>query len=83
VRRASAVGVEQEQAQQAAPEFTCDLTQICLPGRSGRQLDRRVVAEEVVKVSQRFDGEEIQRKPDRPAPVGLPPKRPLRDSPGS
>ena len=47
------------------------LIQVRFPARSGRQLNRQVVAEEVVKVAQQLDGEEVQRKPDRPTPVGV------------
>src|SRR5271170_3227395 len=71
MRRPPAIRVEQKQAEQAAPELRSHLVKIRLPARSGRQLNRQVLPEEVVEVPQRLDREEVQRKPNWPAPVGV------------
>ena len=75
VRGAAAVRVEQKQTQETTLELVGDLVQIRFFARSGRQLDSQVVLEEVVEVSQRLDGEEVEWKPDRPAPVGVAAKK--------
>ncbi|HSV00316.1 MAG TPA: hypothetical protein VLI91_09440, partial [Roseiarcus sp.] len=57
VRGTPAVRIKHKEAQKPPLEFACDLLQVCLPARSGRQLDSKIVPEEVVKVAQRLDGE--------------------------
>ena len=71
VRRSPALCVPQKQTEKAALELLGDLLEVCLLARSGRQFDRQVVAKVGMQMPQRLDREEVQRKPDRPAPVGV------------
>src|SRR3984957_4471701 len=50
MRRTTATRLEQKQTQKAALKLRRDLMQICLLARSGGQLDRQIVAEEVVQM---------------------------------
>ena len=81
--RAPAVRVEPKKAQETALELRGDLAQIRPAARSGRQFDRQLVAKEIVKVSQRLDGEEVQRGPDWAPPVGVAAKEAGARLPGS
>src|SRR6185437_2340811 len=71
MRRAPAIRVEQKQTQEPPLELRGDLKQSSLPARSRRQFDRQIFAEEIMKMPERLDREEIQGKPDRASPVGV------------
>src|SRR5271170_3808705 len=68
---ALAVGVLQENARQAARQFRGHLIDVEEPPRSRRAFHGEVLAVVMMKLLQRFDDEEIERKPNRPAPIGI------------
>src|SRR5437762_12496338 len=71
-RRAAAIGVGEEEANEPCRELIGDLPEVQFLARAGGKLDLKAVAEEVVITLQRLDEQVIEREPDRPAPVGVP-----------
>ena len=53
------------------------------PGAARRVLDGELVAEEPVVALEGADQQVVEREPDGPAPVGVPPNIPVVDSAGS
>src|SRR5262249_14867195 len=71
VARATSGLVAQEQRRQARADRPRHLAQREALSGSGRILDREAVAIEVVVALERLHQEEVEREPDRAAPVGV------------
>ena len=71
----SAIFVAQECAAQAARQFRRNFPQCEHIAGTGRKFDLEVLAQIVMKLLQRFDKQEVHRKPDRTAPVGIAAKK--------
>ncbi len=69
--RTAAFVVEQEDAGHAIRQLLGDLVERHVLARAGRALDAELVAVERVHLNQRADDERVDRRPDRPAPVGV------------
>ena len=76
VARPAPVGVGQEERRPAGAELVGDLVQVHHAARAGRALDLQLVAVEVVVALERLDQQVVDRKPDRPAPVGVAAEQP-------
>ena len=76
VDRPAAARVAQEDAREAPGDLLRDLEEgHPVPG-AGRALDLEVVAVEAVEVQEAPDDQGVDRHPDRPAPVRVPPEHP-------
>src|SRR5665213_2583442 len=69
-RRFAAV-ISQENPREAAFQLNAYLPQIHQTARPGGTLHAKVVSQKVMESLQRFDDQIIDRKPDRPPPVGI------------
>jgi hypothetical protein len=73
--RPAAVGSPQEQGRQPSREFVGDLAEAHLHPRAGGTFDLEVVAVVIVKAPETFDHHEVDRHPDRAAPVRVAPEK--------
>ena len=71
VHRAPTLRVARKEADEPSREFHRHLPQRHLLARTRRAFDLEVLAQIVVVLLQRFDQQEVQRKPHRTAPVGI------------
>src|SRR6516165_964611 len=78
--RAPAGFVTQKDPRQATGDLLRHLEQVHQPARPGRALDFEVVSVVGEVMHQGADDQRVDRHPDRPAPVELPPNIPLSDS---
>jgi hypothetical protein len=69
VDRTASGRVAHEQPAEPAFELPRDLVERHVMAGSRRAFDGEVVAQVVVELLQRFDDQEVDRKPDRPSPV--------------
>src|SRR5678815_54646 len=67
--RAAAVFVLEKDSRQARAELLGHVVDRDEPARADRALDLEVIAVVVMELLQRFDDEEVDREPDRTAPV--------------
>src|SRR5262249_55562480 len=74
--RPAANGILQEDSCQSLRELRRNLAQRQHAAGAGRTLDAVAVAEIVVELLERFDDQEIDGKPDRPAPVRVAAEQP-------
>src|SRR5262250_360051 len=64
--------VAQKNPVEASGDFSRDLRQGHLLPAAGRKFHAEILTEVAIKLLQRFDEKEVQRKPDGAAPVGVP-----------
>src|SRR5262245_29585259 len=76
VHRAAAIFVAEEDAREAAGKLASDIPEAHLLSGAGRKLELKTLASEIVELLQGLDEQIIQRKPDRPAPVGISAEQP-------
>src|SRR5258708_27615536 len=72
--RAAAMSVTQEDARQPLRQLIGHFAQGDQLPRSRRALDLEIVAVVTVEAAEALDQEEVDRHPDRAAPVGVPPE---------
>src|SRR5438128_8339568 len=76
IDRPAAVLVAKEDAGKAARQLAGYIPEIHHPPRARRKLDLKAVSGIVVEFLESLDQQEIDRKPDRPAPVGIAAEQP-------
>src|SRR5579859_6493488 len=69
--RSAAVGVPKEKPSQSGGEVVGNATERAQPSRASRRFDQELVTVILVEFAQRLDQQEIDREPDRAAPVGI------------